>query len=140
MNSAAASYINDIHNRFSFGRKKRSLKTAKKATFIIGLLGILFAFFMASTEIKSLWDEFNKILGLIIGSLGGVFLLGMLTKKANSQGVLIGILFSFAIQITINSFKIVHLLLYSATGAISCFIIGYFMSLFFNSKIDSNKN
>tara|TARA_B110000263_G_C15281250_1_gene498438 strand:- start:501 stop:734 length:234 start_codon:yes stop_codon:yes gene_type:complete len=77
---------------------------------------------------------------LIIGSLGGVFLLGMLTKKANSQGVLIGILFSFAIQITINSFKIVHLLLYSATGAISCFIIGYFMSLFFNSKIDSNKN
>lgn len=77
---------------------------------------------MASYDIKSLWDEFNKILGLIFGSLGGVFLLGLLTKKANSEGVLIGILISFVIQVLISNYEAVHLLLYAASGVISCFI------------------
>ena len=86
---------------------------------------------MATFDIKSLWDEFNKILGLILGSLGGVFLLGLMTKKANSKGVVFGIVFSFLIQILISQFQIVHLLLYSATGVISCFISGYTASLFF---------
>jgi len=35
---------------------------------------------------------------LIFGSLGGVFMLGLLTKKANTKGVLIGIVVSFTIQ------------------------------------------
>ncbi len=137
MNSAAASYLNDIHLRFRFSRKNKSLKIARLSTLIIGLLGIFFAFFMASYDIKSLWDEFNKILGLVIGSLGGVFLLGVLTKKANSKGVLTGLIFSFIFQLFISSSKTFHLLMYSATGVVSCFVIGYIASLVFNLK---NKN
>ena len=89
---------------------------------------------MASYEIKSLWDEFNRILGLIFGSLGGVFLLGLLTKKANSNGALIGILVSFFTQVLISNYGVVHLLLYAASGVISCFVIGYTASLIFKSS------
>jgi len=131
MNAGAASFNVDILDRFGPGKNEDPMKIARWTTFIIGTLGILFAFFMATFDIKSLWDEFNKILGLILGSLGGVFLLGLMTKKANSKGVVFGIVFSFLIQILISQFQIVHLLLYSATGVISCFISGYIASLFF---------
>ena len=79
MNAGAASFNVDILDRFGLGKNEDPMKIARWTTFIIGTLGILFAFFMATFDIKSLWDEFNKILGLILGSLGGVFLLGLMT-------------------------------------------------------------
>ncbi|MEG1615472.1 MAG: sodium/solute symporter [Bacteroidales bacterium] len=128
MNSAATAYVVDIHTRF-FSQSEFSLKTARYATFILGGAGILFAYMMATWEIKSMWDEFNKILGLILGSLGGLFLLGMLTKRANSTGALAGMAGSVVIQLLLVKLQTVHLLLYSATGLLSCFIIGYVVSL-----------
>lgn len=135
MNAGAASFSNDIYDRFGLGKNRDALRVARWSTFTIGSLGILFAFFMATYDIKSLWDEFNKILGLVFGSLGGVFLLGILTRKANSKGVLIGVLISFTIQILISRHETVHFLLYAASGVISCFISGYIASLFFKTKL-----
>ena len=134
MNSGAASFSADIYDRYGFVWNKDPLKMARWTTLCIGVMGILFALFMATADIKSLWDQFNKILGLIFGSLGGVFMLGLLTKKANTKGVLIGIVVSFTIQLIISFQQSVHLLMYAATGMISCFISGYFGSLLFKSK------
>ena len=130
MNSAATAYSTDIHFRFGWSKGKSQLRIARQATLIIGIVGILFAFLMATMDIKSLWDQFQKVLGLIIGSLGGVFLLGILVKRANSMGVLIGLGMSIIVQLVIAITQPVHLLLYAATGVISCFIFGYFASLF----------
>lgn len=134
MNSGAASFSADVYDRYGFVWHKDPLKMARWTTLCIGVMGILFALFMATADIKSLWDQFNKILGLIFGSLGGVFMLGLLTKKANTKGVLIGIVVSFTIQLIISFQQSVHLLMYAATGMISCFISGYFGSLLFKSK------
>jgi SSS family transporter len=134
MNSGAASFSADIYDRYGFVWNKDPLKMARWTTLCIGVMGILFALFMATADIKSLWDQFNEILGLIFGSLGGVFMLGLLTKKANTKGVLIGIVVSFTIQLIISFQQSVHLLMYAATGMISCFISGYFGSLLFKSK------
>ena len=130
MNSAATSYATDIHFRFGWSKNVNELKLARRATFTIGVVGTLFAFMMATMDIKSLWDEFQKVLGLIIGSLGGVFLLGVFTKKVNSTGVLIGIVVSIIIQVYVGITEPVHILVYSATGVISCFLIGCLASLF----------
>ncbi len=130
MNSAATAYSADIHFRFGLNKKTDDLKLARRATLVIGLAGILFAFFMATMDVKSLWDEFQKILGLIIGSLGGVFLLGILTKNVNARSALIGIAGSMVVQILVVIYEPVHLIIYSATGVISCFIVGYMASLF----------
>ena len=124
MNSAATAYVVDIHNKI----KPSSLHTAKIATLFLGIAGIAFAYMMATWEIKSLWDEFNKILGIILGSLGGLFLLGMLTRKANAGGALCGIIGSTIVQLLVIQQQSVHLLLYTTTGFISCFVIGYVAS------------
>lgn len=86
---------------------------------------------MATWDINSLWDEFNKILGIILGSLGGLFLLGMITRRANATGALCGIIGSIMVQLTMIHFQTVHLLLYTTTGFVSCFVIGYLVSCLF---------
>jgi SSS family solute:Na+ symporter len=131
MNSGATVYSTDIHFRFGLTLKVTELKIARITTFIIGLAGTLFALFMATSNIQSLWDEFQKIIGLIIGSLGGLFLLGILTKKANGAGALIGIIISVFVQVLVNGSQAVHLLMYTATGVVSCFAFGWLGSLFF---------
>ena len=131
MNSAATAYVVDIHSRLY---KNASLKTAKNTTAILGCLGIVFAYMMATWEISSLWDEFNRILGLILGSMGGLFLLGMLTVRANSWGAICGIVGSIIVQIYFINSQSVHLLLYTTTGVISCFVIGYVCSFFFKEN------
>jgi len=140
MNSAATAYATDIHFRFNWSSEVGGLRIARIATLIIGLVGILFALVMATMDVKSLWDEFQKILGLVIGSLGGVFLLGIFTKKANSPGVIIGIIASVIVQIIVSSSGEIHLILYAATGVVSCFVAGYLASfLFVNSKSKNHR-
>jgi Na+/proline symporter len=134
MNSAATSYATDIHFRFNLKRKGGDLKLARTATFFIGIAGTIFALFMATLDIKSLWDEFQKILGLVIGGLGGVFLLGIFIKKANSTAALIGIAGSIFVQIIVAVSEPVHLLVYTATGVVSCFLLGYLASFIFQLK------
>lgn len=131
MNSAATSYVTDIHSKLFSISAINDLKIAKVATLLLGLAGIVFAYIMATWEIKSLWDEFNKILGIVLGSLGGLFLLGMITRRANSAGALCGIIGSMVIQLSVIHFQSVHLLLYTTTGFISCFVIGYLASWLF---------
>jgi Na+/proline symporter len=138
MNSAATAYSTDIHFRFNWSNKVGGLRVARIATLVIGLVGILFALMMATMDVKSLWDEFQKILGLLIGSLGGVFLLGILTKRANSPGVLIGIAVSIVVQVLVAIHEPVHLIAYAATGVVSCFLSGYLASLFFNTNKSNN--
>lgn len=129
MNSAATAYSTDIHFRFKWNKRVSGLNIARRATLVIGIAGTLFALFMATMDVKSLWDEFQKVLGLVIGSLGGVFLLGILSKRANSFGALAGIAVSIVIQVLVSVNQTVHLLAFSATGVVSCFVAGYVFSL-----------
>jgi SSS family solute:Na+ symporter len=131
MNSAATAYSTDIHFRFGLTSKVPPLKIARLSTLVIGLTGTLFALFMATWNIQSLWDEFNKLVGLIIGSLGGLFLLGILTRKANGPGALIGIGISILVQTVVSNHQTVHLLMYTATGVVSCFVFGWLGSFLF---------
>ena len=132
MNSAATAYVTDIHSKLKNGAA--SLKTAKTATLLIGAIGICFALMMATWDVKSLWDEFSKILGILLGGLGGLFLLGFLCPKANSTGAVAGLLAGVAVQLVVTRFQMVHLLLYSSVGFVTCFVIGLVVSLIFPRK------
>ena len=131
MNSAATAFVTDIHRKLSPAARdgRTLLRTARLSTLVLGLVGVGFALMMASWEIKSLWDEFSKILGILLGGLGGLFLLGLTTRRANTFGALCGIAASIVVQILVARSGYVNLLLYSTTGFLSCFIVGYLASL-----------
>lgn len=52
----------------------------------------------------------------------------MITRKANTAGALCGIIGSIFIQLIVIQQQSVHLLLYTTTGFVSCFVIGYIAS------------
>ena len=129
INSAATAYYVDMHFRFGWLKRTNGLKIARFSSVLIGLLGTLSAIIMATVGVVSLWDQFIKILGLIMGSFGGLFLLGLLTRRANGTGAVIGIITSIIVQIWIDQNHIVHGMLYVATSSLTCFIVGYLASL-----------
>lgn len=131
LNSVATVLTSDFYRRFRPGKSdKRYLAFARWMTLIVGIAGMSFALLMASFDIKSLWDEFSKILGLFAGGLAGLFFLGMTQKRANSRGALIGFFASAIMQYVISQYTDIHFLLYSFTGLVSCYVIGFFASLF----------
>ncbi len=137
LNSVSTAYCNDFHAHFKPQVSDvKLLKIARLATIITGVLGVLLALWMASSNIKSLWDQFYRFLGLFTGGLGGMFLLGMLTKKANTKGALLGLLVSAIFIWYISVFTEINFLMYSFFGVASCFCFGYIFSLMFPIKKD----
>lgn len=129
MNSVATLLTTDFYKKIRRDAPaKVVLRFARLATLTIGILVTLIAMWMASQGIPSLWDQFNTILGLFTGCIGGVFLLGIFTSKANSTGALLGMLGSCLVQLWVYEYTAVNFLLYSFTGLASCVLLGYLFS------------
>ncbi len=132
LNSVSTAYCNDFHSHFRPQLKDRELlRIARIATVATGILGVLLALWMANSNIKSLWDQFYRYLGLFTGGLGGMFLLGMLTKKANATGTLMGLMVSALLIWYISVYTEINFLMYAFFGVASCFVLGYVLSLVF---------
>ena len=141
LNSVSTAYCNDFHLHFNPDlRDLKLLRIARLVTIVTGVLGVLLALWMASSNIKSLWDQFYRFLGLFTGGLGGMFLLGMLTKKANATGTLLGLMVSAVLIWYISVFTEINFLMYSFFGVASCFVFGYIFSLVFPDKKKELRN
>lgn len=132
MNSVTTVIIRDYYPVFGRnGDDAQTLKEAKFITALIGIVGTGIALLMATFEIKSMFDLWMEILGVVGGCFGGVFILGMFTTRANTQGAIIGAICSIILTITVKYFTDVHFMLFSTVSVLSCIIIGYVSSLFF---------
>lgn len=132
INSSSAVIVTDLQRRFRPAESERTYLLAGRAfTAILGLFGTTIALFLATLDIRSLFDTTMEFFGLFGGGLGGIFLLGVLTTRANSAGVLIGFFISAAIQYIVKMHTPLHFLLFIFTGMASCYVVGYLSSLFF---------
>jgi SSS family transporter len=130
MHSIATSFITDIYRRFRPGRPDRVyLFWARVVTVMLGLFATGVAVWMAVTDIKSIWDLFMSLLGLLSGGLGGLFALGIFTRRGNGVGGLVGLIASALILYWVKTHTSMHFFLYAGTGFVSCMIIGYMVSL-----------
>lgn len=130
LNSVSTAFCNDLYKRYNpnvFDMKL--LKIARIITVFAGIFGVVLALWMANSNIKSLWDQFYRFLGLFTGGLGGMFLLGMLTKRANTKGAMIGLVLSTLILWYVSNYTSINFLMYSLIGVGSCFVFGYLFSL-----------
>ncbi|RTE55206.1 sodium transporter [Arenibacter aquaticus] len=135
LNSVSTAFCSDFYKHFSPGISDlRLLRIARLATIVTGIVGVLFALWMANSNIKSLWDEFYRYLGLFTGGLGGMFLLGMLTKRANAAGTLTGFVASGFLIYYISNYTEINFLMYAFFGLVSCYLLGYLFSFVFGSQ------
>ena len=87
LNSVATVVVTDFYRRFKRNVSDRACLTlARRLTAALGLLATASALFMATYEIQSLWDLFQKLIGLLGGSMAGLFLLGILYPPRQRPG------------------------------------------------------
>lgn len=135
MNSVATLLTADFYKKIKpMATEKNTLLFARITTLMLGLFVTSIALYMAQQGVSSLWDKFNTILGLFTGSIGGAFLLGIFTKRANGAGVVMGMIASCVIQLFIQQYTSIHLLMYAFTGLASCVILGYVFSVVFGGN------
>ncbi|MFN8353273.1 MAG: sodium/solute symporter [Spirosomataceae bacterium] len=130
VNCVATVFTNDLFKPFVKNlTEKRYLSIARWVTFGVGVFGTVIALLMAQWKVYSLWDQFNIILGLFTGSIGGVFMLGIFTTRAHGKGVVIGLIMSSIVQFWVKEYTSINLLMYAFTGLISSVLFGYIFSL-----------
>jgi SSS family transporter len=104
LNSVATAYVTDFHGRVlkpesSDGER---LQVAKGVVLILGVIGISVAALIAYTGMKSAFDSYNTFIGMALGPVGGIFFLGVFTKRPCGQSGLIGALIGFLTVVVIH--------------------------------------
>ena len=140
MNSTATSIVTDFLRPFGVCNSEDGyLRAARFCTFLLGVIGTLFGLVFVNPEIKSLFDTFIKVIGLFMGVLGGLFVLGALSRKANATGAMIGAVCGAGVMFSLWNFTSVNGYLYTASGITSCVVVGFLAShLFGEPRQDLN--
>jgi SSS family solute:Na+ symporter len=99
LNALSSSSIMDFYVRFRPHADERTkMRLSRLSTFVWALL--LFAIAVLSLNKAGRVVEVGlQIASVAYGALLGVFLLGVLTRKANQRGAMVGMLFGFSIEL-----------------------------------------
>ncbi len=110
---------------------KKSVLFAEIMGVLVGLAGIGIALLLSRYDIHSLFDVSIELAGLLGGGFAGAYTLGMFTRRANAQGVAIGIGGSIALTLLVWSMGLVHPYFYLGISILLCIVIGYAASWLF---------
>ncbi|MEM8912156.1 MAG: sodium/solute symporter [Planctomycetota bacterium] len=130
MNSTATAIVTDFMRPLGACRTEKGyLLAARLWTVLMGLSGMCLGLVFIDPSIKSLFDSFIKVIGLFMGVLGGLFILGAFTCRANASGALAGASCGAAFMFYLWRFTDVNGYLYTASGIATCLAIGYLTSM-----------
>ncbi|HLK53155.1 MAG TPA: sodium:solute symporter [Candidatus Angelobacter sp.] len=113
----------------------KRLMLSRAATIGWGI--VLFGLALASRYGGNVLEKGLTIASLAYGGLLGVFLLGLVTKRAKQTGAIIGMLCGLALNIYIWGWTHIAWTWYVTFGSITTFVVGYLASLL---ETDANLN
>jgi SSS family transporter len=132
MNSVATLASVDFYEKLvKHPTPRKSVLFAELATVATGLVGIAAALLLSRFNAHSLFDVSIELAGLLSGGFAGAYTLGMFTRRANWQGVAIGILCSSILTTICWTMKLVHPYFYLPISIMLCIVFGYLASLLF---------
>ena len=122
--------VNDFYRRFNPRATDRSsLVVGRTLTAVVGVVGTLAAIRLDQLGSPSVWDLALLLTGLISNGILGLFWLGLLTRRANEVGAMIGVVCGMATVWWFQSNTGVTFLVYQAIGAGVAITVGYVTSL-----------
>lgn len=141
MNSIATTLVTDFIRPFNLvNTEKGYMNAARWLTLIMGILGTLAGLIFIDPEIRSLMEAYFKVIGMFMGALGGLFVLGALTKKANSFGAITGIVTGVTAMVSAWQLGWADGYLFATIGIVSCLVVGYIASLLTQTAESSNRD
>ena len=132
LNSISTVIVTDFYRRFRPGvGDHRCLNLARRLTVILGLTATGLALWLAFNQdaIRSLWDMYMVVIGLAMGSLTGLFALGIFTRSTHAVGALVGAASGAIVLFLVQQYTPMHFFLYAGVGITTCFIVGYLAGL-----------
>jgi SSS family transporter len=105
------------------------LRLSQWLSVVLGIAGTGAALYLATADVRSLWDTYMSLLGLLGSGLAGLFALGIFSRRATGAGALSGALVSAVFLFWIQRHTPLHFLMYGAVGTTTCFVVGYATSL-----------
>ncbi len=129
LNSLSAVSIQDIYKKYfkKDASEEHYLKASRWATVFWGIYAMVFAFFAGN--LGPLIEVINQIGSYFYGSLLGVFILAIFSRRANGFGAFIGIIAGMAAVLAIDRLADISWLYNNFFGAVVSVIAGYLASL-----------
>jgi SSS family solute:Na+ symporter len=129
LNSLSSSLIMDFYVRFRpLAEERTKMRLSRVATLFWALL--LFALAVLSlNKVGRVVEVGLQIASIAYGALLGVFLLGVLTRRANQRGAMVGMVFGFGVEIYLWLGTRVPWTWWVMIGTCVTFAIGYGVSL-----------
>ncbi|HEX7285999.1 MAG TPA: sodium:solute symporter [Candidatus Angelobacter sp.] len=115
---------------------RKRLALSRVATIVWGV--VLFFLGLASRYGGNVLEKGLTIASLAYGGLLGVFLLGVLTKRATQNGAIAGMLCGLALNIYVWGFTRVPWTWYVTIGSITTFVVGYMASMMEGSTAETD--
>lgn len=114
----------------------QQLRLARKLTLGYGVLIVALAF--AAGRFGSLIEAPVKLFGLIGGPMLGMFLLGMLTRRANARGAFVGWSVGAVATVSVAASTQTSFLWYPILGSVLTFVVGWAASFFWPAQDDAS--
>ena len=128
LNSLSSTTMIDFYLRARPETSERTrLRLSRTATVIWGV--VLFLLALASRFGGSVLEKGLSIASVAYGGLLGVFLLGLLTKRATQRGAIVGMLCGLTINVYIWGWTHIAWTWYVTIGACATFAVGYLASM-----------
>jgi SSS family solute:Na+ symporter len=129
LNSLSSTTIVDFYARIApQSSEERRVQLSRLAT--IGWALLLFALALLARNGGKVLEMGLSIASVAYGSLLGIFLLGVLTRRASERGAMLGMLFGFVLNLYLWLFTSVAFTWYVVFGSVATFIVGYGASWF----------
>ncbi len=131
LNSAATAVTTDFYQRL-FMRKgdsdngRRLLLCGKICTVVTGILGGGLALVLANMEIYSIYDQFQRFLGVLTAGLGCLFFMGVFMKNVTGFGAMCGLVVNYVVAIGLDQIDFPgkpHVLLFGFLGMAACLVV-----------------
>jgi len=127
LNSLSSTTIVDFYARWRpLASEQRRVRLSRLATLGWGV--VLFGLAIVARHGGRVLEVGLSIASVAYGSLLGVFLLGVLTRRANERGAIVGMLFGFLFNLYLWRFTRVPFTWYVTLGSIATFLVGYAVS------------
>ncbi len=137
LNSISACVVVDLKQRFSkTNNTKNDVLLARIIIILAGVFSTLASLYLINQKTNETWDLFLLVTGLFGVPIAGVFAVGIFTKKANTYGVIIGLIVAAIVSYFVGKTDITPFTV-SVIGFFIAFIVGYLASLPFAKH---NKN
>ena len=133
LNSLSSTTMMDFYLRFRPGTKDRARLTISRVATIFWCL-VLFGLAVLSRQSKTVLETGLSIASVAYGGLLGVFLLGVLTRRATQLGAIAGMLCGLALDLYLWKGTHIAWTWYVTFGATTTFVVGYAASFILNGN------